>query len=115
MLEDAGPAPHILYTLAGPASEDAYNKIGWVLVLQKEGIYSDEEIAQKVGFGSVEAMHTQLGDWGLPGLLPERTVSSSQQPKQRNAKSGARTEARSITQTAYLCGCMNVARCDELP
>jgi hypothetical protein len=60
-----------------------------VCVLRGEGTYSEEKIAEKVGFGSVEAMHTQLGNWGLSGLLPKRVEGSSQQPKRR-AKTGTR-------------------------
>jgi hypothetical protein len=59
-----------------------------VCLLRGVGNYSEEEIAEKANFGSVEAMHTQLGNWGLSGLLPKRAEDSSQQPKQKKAKAG---------------------------
>ncbi len=77
-------------SLTGPARKEAYSKIALVLVSREEGICSEEEIAQKAGFGSVEAMHTQLGNWGLPGLLPKSVTASNTQPKQRKAKASTR-------------------------
>ena len=76
-------------SLAGQARKDAHNKIAWIAVLRQDGRYSEEEIAQKSGFGSVEAMYTQLGNWNLQGLVPKEGNVSSQQPKQRKAKAGA--------------------------
>ena len=35
-------------------------------------------------------MHTQLGNWGLSGLLPKQAEDSGQQPKQRKAKAVTR-------------------------
>jgi hypothetical protein len=78
-----------VHNLAGPARKDAYSKVARVLVARMDGSYSEKEIAQKAGFGSVEAMHMQLGNWGLPGLLPKRVEGSSQQPKQKRPQAGS--------------------------
>jgi hypothetical protein len=60
-----------------------------VCYLRGSGNYAEEEIAEKAGFGSVAAMNTQLGNWGLSGLLSEKADESGHQRKQRTAKSGA--------------------------
>jgi hypothetical protein len=78
-----------LHSLAGQAKKEAYNKIARIALLREDGRYSEEEIAQKAGFGSAEAMHTQLSNWGLHGLVPEEAEASSQPPKQRKAKAGS--------------------------
>jgi hypothetical protein len=76
-------------SLAGPQRQDALLKVGLLCDLRRRDL-PEEEIATKLQFGSVEAMHTQLANWGLVGLLPKRTESSSQQPKPRRAKAGSR-------------------------
>jgi hypothetical protein len=58
--------------LAGATRREAYDKIGCLCVLRRERTYSEEERAQKAGFGTAEAMHRQLEIWGLTGLLPLR-------------------------------------------
>jgi hypothetical protein len=68
---------------------DALVKIGLLCKLRSEARYSEEEIAEMLDFGSVEAMHTQLGNWGLSGLLPKRAEGFSQQPKHKKAMAGA--------------------------
>ena len=50
---------------------------------------SDDEIAKKAGFGSVEAMHHQLKTWELAGLLPPEKQEET--PKPRVEKPGPRT------------------------
>src|SRR3712207_7586722 len=63
--------------------------------LRGDGNYSEEEIAKKAGFGSAEAMHTQLGNWGLSGLLPKRVEGSSKRPKQKKPKTGSQEDRKS--------------------
>jgi hypothetical protein len=75
--------------LAGPQRQDALLKVGLLCELRRRN-RSETEIAARLGFGSVEAMHAQLGNWGLPGLLPKRAERPSQQPKLRRAKTGSR-------------------------
>jgi hypothetical protein len=72
--------------LAGAAQREFYEKLGRLCLLRSKKTYSEDQIAEMAGFGSVEAMHTQLGNWGLSGLLPKQPESPSQQPKQRRAK-----------------------------
>jgi hypothetical protein len=74
-------------SLTGPQRNDALLKIGLLCELRRRNL-PEEEIATKLKFGSIEAMHTQLGNWGLSGLLPKRADDPSQQPRQRKAKAG---------------------------
>ncbi len=63
-------------------------KIGAFAYMRHEG-YTEEKIAEKLEFGSVEAMRIQLRSWGLPGWMvgdPERDVAV---PKARKARAGA--------------------------
>jgi hypothetical protein len=83
-------------SLSGQASKDAHNKIVWVARLRQNGNYSEEEIAEKAGFGSVEAMYVQLRNWNLAGLVPKEEEASSQQPKQRRARTGSQDESTEL-------------------
>lgn len=82
-------APHAMHSLTGQVRKEAHNRVAYVCVLRGDGNYSEEEIAKKAGFGSAEAMHTQLGNWGLSGLLPKRAEGSGKQPKQKKPKAGS--------------------------
>jgi hypothetical protein len=47
----------------------ALRKIGVLCILRGEGTYSEDQIAEKLGLGSADAMHIQLSNWGLPDWL----------------------------------------------
>jgi hypothetical protein len=79
-----------VHSLTGQAKKEAHERVAIVCLLRGDGNYSEEEIADKANFGSVEAMHKQLGNWDLSGLLPKRAEGSNQQPKQKKAKAGTR-------------------------
>jgi hypothetical protein len=52
---------------SNPERQRALDVIAKLCMLrQKPAAYSEEDIAEKLGFGSVEAMHTQLERWGVP-------------------------------------------------
>ena len=65
--------------LPKPAQEEALRKIAFLCYLRSEGTHTENEIAQKLDFGSVAAMHTQLKRWGVPGLLPPESTQASPQ------------------------------------
>jgi hypothetical protein len=91
------PVQHI-DSLSKGAREDAYWKISVVGVLRGKGLPEDE-VAKRARFDSVEAMHSQLKRWGLPGLLP----STEKQPeKVRKARTveGTSEELPPITNAA---------------
>jgi hypothetical protein len=83
------PKQHI-DSLAKPTREEAYLKVGQLCLMRSKGIYSDDEIAKKVGFHSSETMSLQLETWGLSGLLPpgkeESKGSVAAAPKQDHAR-----------------------------
>ena len=47
---------------------------------------SEDEIASKLKFGSVAAMHQQLRFWGLTGLLPPEREEQARKPKVSEAR-----------------------------
>jgi hypothetical protein len=55
-------------SLSGPERQRAYETVALLCSLRLRG-YTDEQIYEKLHFGSVEAMHQQLTNWQLPGLL----------------------------------------------
>jgi hypothetical protein len=59
-------------SLAGPQRQEALIKVGLLCDLRRRD-FPEEDIATKLQFRSVEAMHTQLTNWGLVGLLPKQT------------------------------------------
>jgi hypothetical protein len=73
--------------LPGATQRDVYEKIGRLCALRaRGGGYSEDEVAEKAGFGSAEAMYQQLKVWGLAGLLPGST--SSEVDYERKARRG---------------------------
>jgi hypothetical protein len=62
------PEQHI-DSLPKNAREDAYWKVSAVCVLRGKGL-SEDEVADKLEFSSVEDMYFRLRRWGLPGLVP---------------------------------------------
>jgi hypothetical protein len=55
----------------------------------RSSLVPEGEIASKLGFGSAEAMHVQLKNWGLPGLLRERTIEPERGRRARTAREEA--------------------------
>lgn len=56
-------------SLAEPEDRNPYLTVGMLCRLRYEGKHSDEEIARKLGFDSIENMRIQLESW----MLAERT------------------------------------------
>ncbi len=79
----AGAATPMM-NLSKPAQDEALLNVGRLCVLRRNGGYSEDEIAQKLGFNSAAVMHMQLENLGLPGLI---TKAPSGQGKQRKARS----------------------------
>jgi hypothetical protein len=79
-------------SLSGPERQDAIYKVGLLCELRRRN-RPDDEIAKKLHFGSVEAMHTQLNNWGLPLWLTRDLQRSSEeatgppQKRKRRARS----------------------------
>src|SRR5215211_8825384 len=56
-------------SLSGQEDRDANWTVGMLGTLRWKGGYSDEDIAEKLHFDTVEDMRTQLRNWDLPGWL----------------------------------------------
>jgi hypothetical protein len=56
--------------------------------LRRESMYSEEEIAQKLGFGSLEAMRIQLRNWELPKWLMGGLEDETSGKAKRKAREG---------------------------
>jgi hypothetical protein len=54
------PARRSMESLPGAGRRDAYEKVKLLCDLRLERTHSEKEIAEKLNFGSPEAMHTQL-------------------------------------------------------
>jgi hypothetical protein len=55
--------------------QDALLRIAMLCDLRRRD-WTEEDIAEKLEFGSVEALHIQLRNWNLPGLLPDANAAS---------------------------------------
>jgi hypothetical protein len=55
-------------SLSGPQYQDALLRIGMLCELRRRNV-PEKEVAVKLHFGGVEAMHVQLANWGLPRWL----------------------------------------------
>lgn len=69
-------------SLSSPHRREALLKIGQLCVCRREGL-SEEETSEKLGFGSVEAMHLQLPQWGLPSWIVGEDTTQSAAPQRR--------------------------------
>jgi len=67
-------------SLSGPQYQDALLKVGLLCELRHRNV-PDEDIATKLQFGSIEAMHTQLVNWDLPDWIAGAGPSSSEPDK----------------------------------
>jgi hypothetical protein len=65
---DSLPEQHIEY-LPGATRKDAYDKLT-TLCWARGQRWSEQEIAEKLGFNSPDAMYRQLENWRLLGLVP---------------------------------------------
>jgi hypothetical protein len=70
-------------SLSGPQYQDALLRIGLLCELRRCKL-PEEEVAEKLDFGGVEAMHVQLANWGLPRwLIGEAPGSESDKTERR--------------------------------
>lgn len=80
-------------SLSGPQRQDALLKIGLLCELRRRN-EPEEEIAVRLGFGSVEAMRVQAANWGLPKWLvgeePEKEPVRDSDPKKRRGRRKAK-------------------------
>lgn len=67
--------PQHIDSLPKALREQAYKQIAGLWFARMQDVDSEEELATKAGFPSVEAMHANLQNWGLGGMLPARTMS----------------------------------------
>ena len=79
----AGAATPMM-NLSKPAQKEAFLNVGRLCILRGDGGYSEDEIAQKLGFESAAAMYVQLKNLGLPDWI---TKAPSGQGKKRNPRS----------------------------
>jgi hypothetical protein len=87
---DSLPAQRI-ETLPGAVRKEAYLKIEALCFLRRHRTHSERQIAEKAGFGSVEAMYHQLKSWGLTGLLPPEKQEEAPKPKEDKPSRKARS------------------------
>ena len=78
-------------SLSGPQYQDALLRIGLLCELRRRKV-PPEEVAAKLQFGSVEAMHVQLANWSLPPwLIGEGPGSKSDKTERRGMTATAAT------------------------
>jgi hypothetical protein len=112
LLEDASPrhtamdnlSDQHIDSLPKDAREDAYQQVGMVCAYRSLGL-SEDEVAKKAKFRSVDDMYFRLKRWGLSGLLPleEEAKKMPKTIRQRKARgSGPITELPSADNAAPL-------------
>jgi hypothetical protein len=72
----------------GPEKRRAYQKIAMLAYLRSEGSYTEEQIAERLEFGSPEAMYIQLKNWQLPEWLVGGEETSTSRTPERKARAG---------------------------
>jgi hypothetical protein len=72
-------------SLSGPQYQDALLRIGLLCELRRRNV-PEEEVAVKLKFGSVEAMHVQFANWGLPPWLIGEVPRSESEKIERRAR-----------------------------
>jgi len=76
-------------SLSGPQYQDALLKLGQLCALRHHNV-PEEEIAKKLDFGSIEAMHKQLVNWDLPDWITGGApISSEQDEQERRARTAS--------------------------
>lgn len=78
--------------------KEAYLQIGRVGLLRSQG-YSEDKVAEKAGFRSVDDMYFRLKRWRLPGSLPSDEKRPRETSKARAAE-GTREELPTIANAA---------------
>jgi hypothetical protein len=90
-------APHIecrppslpgMNNLSNLERQRALDVTAMLAYLRREGKYSEEKIAQKLGFGSLEAMRIQLRNWELPRWLTGSLEDKTSGKPKRKAREG---------------------------
>ena len=97
---DSLPEQHI-DSLPKYKQEETYRQIGMVCAYRAKGL-SEDEVAEKAQFNTVEDMYFRLKRWGLPGLVPreedvdktERRARTTSEPVEAD-----KTERRGMTAT----------------
>ena len=72
--------------ISGPERREAYKRIKELCSLRLQRGFSEDQIADKLGFGSADAMHIQLKNWGLPEWMIKAQVAK-EEGKKRKARS----------------------------
>ena len=89
------PAPHFMDSLPEQHidslpernREEAYRQVGIVCAFRSQGL-SENDVAKKAKFTSVEDMYFRLERWGLHGLVPPRAEEAQQEERtSRTSKS----------------------------
>src|SRR5215204_4832951 len=82
---------------SGPERRQALETFGILAVLRLDRSCSEDEVAQKLGFGSVEARRIQLKHWGVPEWMLDEAPAN-----ERSAVGEDR--AHVVRPTCPLCG-----------
>jgi hypothetical protein len=81
-------------SLAPVARKEAYEQLARLCVARRDGIDSEDELAKRAPFISVEVMRISLENWGFSALLPlegEPIKAAQESPKalhERKARQG---------------------------
>jgi hypothetical protein len=68
-------------SIARQDQERALRAVAFWCMSQAQGIELEESVTESLGFGSVEAMHKQLTNWGLPDWITGDVPKSSEPDK----------------------------------
>src|SRR5215212_1014001 len=71
---------------SGAERRQALEALGMLAFLRLDRRYSEDEVAQKLGFGSVEAMHMQLKRWGVPEWMLDEAPANERSAVERRRK-----------------------------
>src|SRR5215212_4172704 len=93
---------------SGPERRQALETFGILAVLRLDRSCSEDEVAQKVGFGSVEARRIQLKHWGVPEWMMDEAPAN-----ERSAVGEDR--AHVVRPTCPLCGHMRASAAGRWP
>jgi hypothetical protein len=72
-MDNGKPAPQLMGSLSKRDRERALKAALFLCMRQLQDIDPEEQGAQELGFGSVEAMRAQLADWGAPDWMLTET------------------------------------------
>ena len=68
----------MMASVANQERERALKAVAFWCISQGKGVEPEENILEELGFGSVEAMHKQLANWGLPDWIVGDAPKSSE-------------------------------------